>query len=205
MLIDCSNHMKMLLPLLFLLISFFCDAQSAQDQEVFNNKVWKEVPISINETSFFDVNDNFLGSKIKSTRNVIYRDKWQRTLRVIVIDQTAARSVDSFKVKKEKKANTLEFSNQVIVRRNKATYYNVNGYIIRTAKRRGKKVFFHDKYGKLIGYKVYNSNGTKTYKDSRGRVTGRSYINKTGTMIYRAKNKRTRTSRVLFENPFLFS
>ena len=122
MLIEDGYHMKILLPLLFLLISFFCDAQSAQDQEVFNNKVWKEVPISINETSFFDVNDIFLGSKIKSTRNVIYRDKWERTLRVIVIDQTAARSVDSFKVKKEKKANTSEFSNQVIVRRNKATY-----------------------------------------------------------------------------------
>ena len=96
-------------------------------------------------------------------------------------------------------------ANQVIVRRNKAVFYDENGSVSRTAKRRRRKVFFHNSDGKLIGYKIYKRDGTKTYKDPKGRTTGRSYIDKSGRLIYRAKNRRIRTPRVLFEDPFLYS
>lgn len=196
--------MKFLLPILFVFISFVSKAQSAQDQQVFNNQVWKKVLISNVETSFFDSNDVFLGSKLDTKAKTIYRDKWKRTIKVFTKEEVLVKK-QAPKVKREQKGGKSRFSNQVIVRRNKATYFNESGAVIRTAKRRGKKVYFHNKSGKLIGYKIYNSDGSKTYKDSRGRVTGRSYIDKTGRMIYRAKNRKRRTARVLFEDPFLYS
>ena len=199
------QSMKFLLPI-FIFVSVFSHGQSAQDQTVFNNKVWKMVSISSSEFSFFDSNNVFLGSKVEFDSKTVYRDKWKRTLKVYPKSvEVATTKKPEVIVEKSKSQKLPRNANQVVIRRNKATFYDDKGTVTRTAKRRGKKVFFHDKNGKLIGYKIYNADGTKTYKDARGRVTGRSYIDKTGRMIYRAKNRRTRTPRILFEDPFLFS
>ena len=47
-------------------------------------------------------------------------------------------------------------SSRVVLKRNRAFYYDVNGLVLGTAKRRGRrKVYFHNSEGSLIGYKVY--------------------------------------------------
>jgi len=188
-----------------ILVSFCSNAQTPQDQNVFQNRVWKGVMISNSEKSFFDSNDKYIGSRVETKNSVVYRDKWKRVIKVfpktVVQPKKVSKKTKSFKKNKARKNN----ENRIIVRRNKAFYYDTNGSLERTAKRRGKrKVYFHNAKGKLIGYKIYQSNGITVYKDSRGRVTGTSYIDGAGKMIYRPKNRKRRTSKVLFDDPFLF-
>lgn len=184
---------------------FSVESQIELDQQVFKNKVWKTVNISSHKQSFFDRQDKYLGSKEDFNLEIIYKDKWKRTIKVIK-KPTIITNPLTDRGKKNKILNyNIRRANEVIVRRNKAIFYDGKGRILRTAKRRGEKVFFYNSEGKLIGYKMYKRDGTKTYKDQKGRITGRSFIDKTGRLIYRAKNRRTRTPRVLFEDPFLYS
>ena len=195
--------MKLLFPIL-LFLSFHSQAQSSEAQEVFNNKVWKEVLISSSVKSFFDNQDNYLGSSTETDQATIYRDKWKRIIKV------SPKSIiqSNNKVVNHRMSNENNFSpnsNRVVLKRNKAVYYDLNGLIQRTAKRRGRRrVYFHNSSGALIGYKVYKLDGTIYYKDNKGRITGESYFDSFGRMIYRPKNRKRRTSRVLFEDPFLF-
>ena len=187
-------------------ISIFSQAQTAQDQNVFNNRVWKQVSISSFKKTFYDSRYKYLGSLIETDRQVIYKDKWKRVIKVFPkhVNQVDKTPKERSKTIENKEAS-LDNTNRVVVRRNKAIYYDSNGAVETTAKRRGKrKVYFHNRSGKLIGYKIYQSNGITRYKDSRGRITGTSYIDQTGRMIYRPKNRKRRTNRVLFDDPFLF-
>lgn len=194
------------LVLILMCVSFFSQAQTAQDQDVFNNRVWKQVSISSFKKNFYDSRDKYLGSRIETDRQVVYKDKWKRVIKVFPkkFNQVNQTTKEKSKTVENKEAR-LDNANRVVVRRNKAIYYDSNGAIETIAKRRGKrKVYFHNGSGKLIGYKIYQSDGTTRYKDSRGRVTGTSYVDKTGRMIYRPKNRKRRTNRVLFDDPFLF-
>ncbi len=187
-------------------VSFFSQAQTAQDQNVFNNRVWKQVSISSFKKNFYDSRDKYLGSRTETDRQVVYKDKWKRVIKVFPkkVNQVNKTTIEKSKTVENREAR-LDNANRVVVRRNEAIYYDSNGTIETTAKRRGKrKVYFHNGSGKLIGYKIYQSDGTTRYKDSRGRVTGTSYVDKTGRMIYRPKNRKRRTNRVLFDDPFLF-
>ena len=196
--------MRVLLSI-FIFISIFSQAQTAQDQDVFNNRIWKEVSLSSSKKTFFDSRDKYLGSRVETDQAIIYKDKWKRIVKVFPKALIQSDKKQNAEGVAENKKSRLENANRVVVRRNKAIYYDDNGMVERTAKRRGKrKVYFHNSTGKLIGYKIYQSNGTVKYKDSRGRITGTSYIDQTGRMIYRPKNRKRRTSRVLFEDPFLF-
>ncbi len=191
---------------IFIFTSIFSQAQTAQDQDVFNNRVWKGVALSSSKKTFYDSKDKYLGSRIETDKAFVYKDKWKRVIKIFPkyvnqVDKTPKKKIKPIK----NKETSLDNTNRVVVRRNKAIYYDSNGAIETTAKRRGKrKVYFHNGLGKLIGYKIYQPNGTTKYKDSRGRLTGTSYIDKTGRMIYLPKNRKRRTSRVLFDDPFLF-
>ena len=203
MLIGTKLYMKLLFPIL-LFLSFHSHAQSSESQEVFNDKIWKEVLISSSVKSFFDNQDNYLGSSTETDQATIYKDKWKRVIRISPksIIQSNNKVVNQRRFSDNK---LLSNSTRVVLKRNKAVYYDLNGLIQRTAKRRGRRrVYFHNSSGALIGYKVYKLDGTIYYKDNRGRVTGESYLDKFGRMIYRPKNRGRRTSRVLFDDPFLF-
>lgn len=203
MLIVTKLYMKLLFPIL-LFLSFQSQAQSSESQEVFNDKIWKEVLISSSVKSFFDNQDNYLGSSTETDQATIYKDKWKRIIRISPksIIQTNNKVVNQRRFSDNKLSSN---STRVVLKRNKAVYYDLNGLIQRIAKRRGKRrVYFHNSSGALIGYKVYKLDGTIYYKDNRGRVTGESYLDKFGRMIYRPKNRGRRTSRVLFDDPFLF-
>jgi len=204
MFIDVIILMRAILSI-FICISVFSQAQTAQDQNIFNNSVWKEVSLSGSKKTFFDSGDKYLGSRVETDQEIIYKDKWKRIIKVFQKDVIQSDKEQKDKGVAENKKFHLENTNRIVIRRNKAIYYDGNGMVERIAKRRGKrKVYFHNSTGKLIGYKIYQSNGTTKYKDSRGRITGASYIDQSGRMIYRPKNRKRRTPRVLFEDPFLF-
>jgi hypothetical protein len=189
----------------FIFVYFSINAQTELDQQIFRNKVWKSVTISSNKQSFFDRKDKYLGSKEDYSSKTIYKDKWKRVIKVVANPNFVRIPTNKKRIQNKRLDSNSRIANQVSVRRNKAIFYDNKGQVSRTVKRRGKKVFFHDSEGKLIGYKIYKRDGTKIYKDQKGRITGRSSIDKTGRLIYRAKNKRTRTPRVLFEDPFIYS
>ncbi len=191
---------------IFLLFSTFSRAQSIQDQNVFNNEVWKVVAITNDSKSFFDSGGNYLGSRIDKAEHIIYKDKWKRVINVFPVNEFQLNRDLKVQKKNQNKKVLIANANRISIKRNKAVYYDSNGMVEKTAKRRGKrKVYFHNSTGKLIGYKIYQSNGITKYKDSRGRITGTSYIDRTGRMIYRPKNRKRRTPGVLFEDPFLFN
>jgi hypothetical protein len=156
--------------------------------------------------SFFDCRNRYLGSRTETESSIIYKDKWKRVIKVF--PKFTYQTINQ--LKKDKKVRNLNSNlrnaNRIEVKGNKVNFYNGNGILERTAKRRGKKkVYFHNSLGKLIGYKIYKYNGTTIYKDSRGRITGKSFTNRNGRMIYRPKNRKRMTNRVLFDDPFLFN
>ena len=203
--VSCRCVLMRVLLSIFIFTSIFSKAQTVQDQNVFNNRVWKEVALSSSKKTFYDSKDKYLGSRIETDNAVVYKDKWKRVIKVFPKHSIQFNKEVIENKTVENKKSSLDNANRVVVRRNKATYYDSNGVVERTAKRRGKrKVYFHNRSGKLIGYKIYQPNGITRYKDSRGRITGTSYIDQTGRMIYRPKNRKRRTPRVLFEDPFLF-
>jgi hypothetical protein len=194
---------KLFIPILFF-FSVYSQAQSIEAQNVFNNKVWKEVLISSSIKSFFDTKNKYLGSCTETERATIYKDRWKRIIKVV---KKSRFQPDKKLINQNIKSNN-NFSlnsNRVVLKRNKVIYFDVNGLVEVTAKRRGRrKVYFHNSQGDLIGYKLYKSDGTILYKDNWGRITGKSYVDRSGRMIYRPKNRKRRTSRVLFEDPFMF-
>ena len=48
---------------------------------------------------------------------------------------------------------------EIKIQRNLATYYSSDGAEIRTLKKRGRKIYYHNVKGKLQGYKIYQNNG----------------------------------------------
>ncbi len=195
--------MKLFFPILFFL-SVYSQAQSAEAQNIFNSKIWKEVLISSSITSFFDNQNKYLGSSTETDQATIYKDRWKRVIKVVKKSRFQTEKI--LANQNIKSANNFSLnSNRVVLKRNKVIYFDVNGLVEVTAKRRGRrKVYFHNSQGDLIGYKLYKSDGTILYKDNWGRITGKSYVDRSGRMIYRPKNRKRRTSRVLFEDPFLF-
>tara|TARA_B100001173_G_scaffold154982_1_gene134353 strand:+ start:5028 stop:5618 length:591 start_codon:yes stop_codon:yes gene_type:complete len=194
---------KLFFPILFFL-SVYSQAQSAEAQNIFNSKIWKEVLISSSITSFFDNQNKYLGSSTETDQATIYKDRWKRVIKVVKKSRFQTEKI--LANQNIKSANNFSLnSNRVVLKRNKVIYFDVNGLVEVTAKRRGRrKVYFHNSQGDLIGYKLYKSDGTILYKDNWGRITGKSYVDRSGRMIYRPKNRKRRTSRVLFEDPFLF-
>ena len=212
------SAMKTFITGLLMSLFFAVFSQTTQDQEIYNNKIWKVVKVSDLEETFFDKNSKYLGRKIRRGQTFVYQDKWKRDIKVVSI--FVKKTVDSkplqtsLKSKENKRRNPpkaapsnqdLKRANQTIVRKNKATFYDAQGNPYISARRRKNKVFFHDEKGDMIGYKIYHKDGSKVYKDPKGRTTGKSHIDKTGKMIYRAKNRNRQTPRIMFEDPFLFN
>lgn len=178
-------------------------AQSKEDQAVFDQKIWKVVDLGDNAFSFFDKDGKHLGTKKVFKKEVVYKDVRQRIIKRVPVVQ----SVEPTQQNTTTSTNTsvsepTRVKPRVEVDRNRATYYDAQNEVIRTLRRRGRRVFYHDKGGKLIGYKIHQRNGKVVYKDPRGRTTGRSYIGTEGNMIYRPRNRRTTTPSYLFEDPF---
>ena len=92
---------------------------------------------------------------------------------------------------------------EIKIQRNLATYYSSDGTVIRTLKKRGRKIYYHNVKGKLQGYKVYQNNGGFIYKDARGRLTGNSFLNAEGVLIFRRHNRR-KTPKFMLADPFYF-
>ena len=75
--------MKLKFLLFLFCIAFIAKSQSVKDQEIFNSKIWKVVPITNSEFSFFNTSNKYLGSKLVFSEKIIYRDKWKRVIKTI--------------------------------------------------------------------------------------------------------------------------
>lgn len=195
--------MKRIILIVALFISINIFAQSVKDQAVFNDKIWKSVDVSGNEFVFYDKNDAILGSKVVHANTTIYKDKWKREIKRYnksVVSNTTSKKKDTAK---EKVGEPIKNSDpaRIDLKRNKAVYYDEKGGVLRTLKRRGNKIIFHNSKGKIVGYKYYNGNGTYTYQDGKRRLTGTSYINSRGVLIFTAHKRRT-TAQFMLEDPF---
>lgn len=188
------------LVLMFATIGF---AQTTEDQSVFDQRIWKVVDLGDNAFSFFDKNGKHLGTKAVFVTEIVYKDTRQRIIKRVPVIAAAVTGKENQTAPANTANNTQNLTKpRVEVNRNRATYYNANNEIIRTLRRRGRRVFYHDQGGNLVGYKIHQRNGKVLYKDPRGRTTGRSYIGTEGNMIYKPRNRRTTTPSFLFEDPF---
>lgn len=193
--------------LLFLFcIAFIAKSQSVKDQEIFNFEIWKVVVVTNSEFSFFSNSNKYLGSKLVSSDKIIYRDKWKRVIKTIrLVNKPVLKSIKKNQKEERKSLRTVisPVAKEIKIQRNLATYYSSDGTVIRTLKKRGRKIYYHNVKGKLQGYKVYQSNGGFIYKDARGRLTGNSFLNAEGVLIFRRHNRR-KTPKFMLADPFYF-
>ncbi len=193
--------------LLFLFcIAFIAKSQSVKDQEIFNFEIWKVVVVTNSEFSFFSNSNKYLGSKLVSSDKIIYRDKWKRVIKTIrLVNKPVLKSIKKNQKEEGKSLRTVisPVAKEIKIQRNLATYYSSDGTVIRTLKKRGRKIYYHNVKGKLQGYKVYQSNGGFIYKDARGRLTGNSFLNAEGVLIFRRHNRR-KTPKFMLADPFDF-
>ena len=193
--------------LLFLFcIAFIAKSQSVKDQEIFNFEIWKVVVVTNSEFSFFSNSNKYLGSKLVSSDKIIYRDKWKRVIKTIrLVNKPVLKSIKKNQKEEGKSLRTVisPVAKEIKIQRNLATYYSSDGTVIRTLKKRGRKIYYHNVKGKLQGYKVYQSNGGFIYKDARGRLTGNSFLNAEGVLIFRRHNRR-KTPKFMLADPFYF-
>lgn len=198
--------MKLKCLLFLFCISFIAKSQSVKDQEIFNSEIWKVVLVTRSEFSFFNTSNKYLGSKLVSSEKIIYRDKWKRVIKTIRLGNKTVLKPKKTTPKKKKKSTIIAISpsaKEIKIQRNTATYYSSNGTVIRTLKKRGRKIYYHDAKGKLQGFKIYQNNGKVLYKDVLGRLTGSSYINAEGVLIFYRHNRR-KTLKYLLADPFYF-
>jgi len=193
--------------LLFLFcIAFVAKSQSVKDQEIFNFEIWKVVVVTNSEFSFFSNSNKYLGSKLVSSDKIIYRDKWKRVIKTIrLVNKPVLKSIKKNQKEEGKSLRKVisPVAKEIKIQRNLATYYSSDGTVIRTLKKRGRKIYYHNVKGKLQGYKVYQSNGGFIYKDARGRLTGNSFLNAEGVLIFRRHNRR-KTPKFMLADPFYF-
>jgi|SaaInlV_125m_DNA_1040241.scaffolds.fasta_scaffold00107_15 hypothetical protein len=193
--------------LLFLFcIAFVAKSQSVKDQEIFNFEIWKVVVVTNSEFSFFSNSNKYLGSKLVSSDKIIYRDKWKRVIKTIrLVNKPVLKSIKKNQKEEGKSLRKVisPVAKEIKIQRNLATYYSSDGTVIRTLKKRGRKIYYHNVKGKLQGYKVYQNNGGFIYKDARGRLTGNSFLNAEGVLIFRRHNRR-KTPKFMLADPFYF-
>jgi len=193
--------------LLFLFcIAFIAKSQSVKDQEIFNFEIWKVVVVTNSEFSFFSNSNKYLGSKLVSSDKIIYRDKWKRVIKTIrLVNKPVLKSIKKNQKEEGKSLRKVisPVAKEIKIQRNLATYYSSDGTVIRTLKKRGKKIYYHNVKGKLQGYKIYQNNGGFIYKDARGRLTGNSFLNAEGVLIFRRHNRR-KTPKFMLADPFYF-
>ena len=193
--------------LLFLFcIAFIAKSQSVKDQEIFNFEIWKVVVVTNSEFSFFSNSNKYLGSKLVSSDKIIYRDKWKRVIKTIrLVNKPVLKSIKKNQKEEGKSLRKVisPVAKEIKIQRNLATYYSSDGTVIRTLKKRGRKIYYHNVKGKLQGYKVYQNNGGFIYKDARGRLTGNSFLNAEGVLIFRRHNRR-KTPKFMLADPFYF-
>jgi hypothetical protein len=198
--------MKLKFLLFLFCIAFIAKSQSVKDQEIFNSEIWKVVPVTNSEFSFFNTSNKYLGSKLVFSEKIIYRDKWKRVIKTIrLANKTVSISIKKNQKKKKKSIRTAisPAAKEIKIQRNLATYYSSDGAEIRTLKKRGRKIYYHNVKGKLQGYKIYQNNGEVIYKDARGRLTGSSFINAEGVLIFHRHNRR-KTPKYMLADPFYF-
>lgn len=193
--------------LLFLFcIAFIAKSQSVKDQEIFNFEIWKVVVVTNSEFSFFSNSNKYLGSKLVSSDKIIYRDKWKRVIKTIrLVNKPVLKSIKKNQKEEGKSLRKVisPVAKEIKIQRNLATYYSSDGTVIRTLKKRGRKIYYHNVKGKLQGYKIYQNNGGFIYKDARGRLTGNSFLNAEGVLIFRRHNRR-KTPKFMLADPFYF-
>ena len=135
--------------LLFLFcIAFIAKSQSVKDQEIFNFEIWKVVVVTNSEFSFFSNSNKYLGSKLVSSDKIIYRDKWKRVIKTIrLVNKPVLKSIKKNQKEEGKSLRTVisPVAKEIKIQRNLATYYSSDGTVIRTLKKRGRKIYYHNK------------------------------------------------------------
>lgn len=174
-------------------ISLSVFSQTEFEQNLYNNKIWKSVENSRGTIEFYNSNDIVLGYKKTTSTSVNYLDVNQRLIRSVQVNPNI-KSVQAKKVKVKKANKQKSFVKvgnlYVKQKRNKATYYNLDGTLLREVKRRGSKVYYTNNKGKLIGYKQVKSSGIVEYRDRKGRKTGESFLNSSGFVVYESYRQR---------------
>lgn len=196
---------KLIISLLFISVSSW--AQSNLEQALYKNQIWKEVQGVKGEVKYFDSSDVFIGGKHTNFKGIFYFDNRKRTIRTIPFKQLEIKPICKKKVKEINiKSNKRYFKHgnyYVKTRRNKTQYFDDNGILIRTVRKKGSTIYYKNSEGKLVGYKKVRENGVVEYRDVRGRKTGSSYLNSAGFLIY-SKYKRRNTPTFMISDAYFF-
>jgi len=196
-------------PVLFSLIifTFSTFAQSDSEQELYSNNIWKEVENGKGEIGYFNLDDVYLGGKKITPIAVVYFDRRKRTIKQIAVKQIKSKVIQTKKAKKTKLISNRRFVKHgnyyVRSKRNKTLYYNENGDLIRTVRKKGNTIYYKNSEGKLVGYKKLGNNGFVEYRDVRGRKTGTSYLNSAGFVVYK-QHKRRNTLAFMISDAYFF-
>ena len=193
----------------FLVFLFFVSiptwSQSPIEQMLYENKIWKVVKQINGEVNYYDSSDVFIGGKRTNKNSVFYYDHRKRTIKILNTNQ-----VKSIPVKKAKKNNfkpDYSFVKHgdyfVKTKRNKTQYFDEQGNLIRTIRKKGNTIYYKNSKGELIGYKKLGKNGFVEYRDAKGRKTGTSYLNSAGILVYN-KYKRRNTLAFMISDVYFF-
>tara|TARA_B110000211_G_scaffold218741_1_gene263845 strand:- start:1153 stop:1752 length:600 start_codon:yes stop_codon:yes gene_type:complete len=199
--------MRFTLIISFFFITISTWSQSNIEQSLYSNKIWKEVPHVNGEIRYFDSADVFLGGKRTNTKGVFYFDHRQRTIKVIRSKQVHVKPIHKKKSKKIKLKSNKRFIKHgnyyVKTKRNKTQYFDDQGNLIRTVRKKGNTIYYKNSEGGLLGYKKLGNKGFVEYRDVRGRKTGTSYLNSAGFVVYK-QYKRRRTPAFMISDAYFF-
>ena len=126
-----------------------------QQPKTKENQIWKEVQGVKGKVKYFDSLDVFIGGKHTNSKGVFYFDHRQRIVKIIPFKQLKSKPLYKKKVKKiDIKSNKRYFKNgnyYVRARRNKIQYFDENGNLIRTVRKKGSTIYYKNSEGKLLG------------------------------------------------------
>ena len=196
---------KLIISLLFISVSSW--SQSNFEQALYKNQIWKEVHGVKGKVKYFDSSDVFIGGKETNSKGIFYFDNRQRAIKKIPFKQLKTKTNNKKKVKGiNVKSNKRYFKHgnyYVKIRKNKTQYFDDNGNLIRTVRKKGSTIYYKNSDGKLEGYKKVGKKGFVEYRDVRGRKTGTSYLNSSGFLIY-SKYKRRNTPIFMISDAYFF-
>lgn len=198
---------------LFLSLLFICTiswSQTDSEQNLFNHNIWKTVPNDRGAVDFYDSEDVFLGGKKNTGSAILYFDRRKRVFKKIALTQPKNKKKKVKAIKNKKSSNFknnrrfVKHGNYFVrSKRNKTIYYDTNGNLVRTVRKKGNTIYYKNSEGKLVGYKKLGRNGFVEYRDVRGRKTGTSTLNSAGFVVYK-QYKRRNTLSFMISDAYFF-
>lgn len=198
--------MKIQVFFLLFLSTLLSEAQSDFEQNLYGNNIWKEVVNSRGVVEYYDSNDVVIGSKKSTTSEVNYYNARLRVIKKVPIKTTKQSVVQKSKApnKVKSRRGLIKVGNLYVKnKRNKTLYYDANGKLQREVRKKGRKIYYKNEKGELVGYKIRKTDGKVEYRDPKGRLTGTSFLNQSGFVVYTSYRNRATPSFMVSDAYFL--